>query len=88
MPLLMYISKIIKEFEKLPYEGYVQKGYKHRPIESYFYPSIQLPKCMTRLNLHVGPVRTKTTKMKKMNISEMNTKKIPNFCVYSSDDNE
>ena len=30
------ISKIIKEFEKLPYEVYVQKRSKHEPTEGYF----------------------------------------------------
>ena len=43
---------------------------------------------MMRLNYHVGSVIIKSTNVHKMNISEMNTKKIPNFCVYSSDDNE
>ena len=33
------ISKIIKEFEDLPYEGYVQKRSKHVPTDSYFYPA-------------------------------------------------
>ena len=41
---------------------------------------------MMRLNSHVGPVRTKTTKMKKMNISEINTQNIPNYHVCSLDE--
>ena len=32
------IYRIIKEFEKLPYEGYVQKSYKNESTASYFYP--------------------------------------------------
>ena len=31
------ISKIIKEFEKLPYKGYVHNRPKHEPTTSYFY---------------------------------------------------
>ena len=31
---LKYISKIIREFENLTYEGYVQKRSKHVPTES------------------------------------------------------
>ena len=31
------ISKIIKEFEKLLYEGYVQNSPKHEPTDSYFF---------------------------------------------------
>ena len=62
------ISKIIKEFEKFPYEGYVQKRSRHEPTDTYFYLSRHLSKCMMRLNLHVGPVRTQMT----------STHKIPN----------
>ena len=56
------LSKIIREFEKLPYESYERKRPKHEPTDSYFYPSRQLVKCMIRdyaFNLHVYPVRTK-----------------------------
>ena len=31
------LSKIIKEFEKLPYKSYVCKMTKHEPTASYFY---------------------------------------------------
>ena len=31
-------SKIIREFEKLPYESYEKKSPKHEPTDSYFYP--------------------------------------------------
>ena len=40
---------------------------------------------MMRLNLHIGPVKTKITSTQKMDISEMNTQQIPNFHVCSSD---
>ena len=54
-------SKIIREFEKLPYESYEKKRPKHEPNDSYFYLSIQLVKCMVRadaLNFNGYPVRT------------------------------
>ena len=34
---IKYLSKIIKEFEKLPYKGYVHNRPKHEPTTSYFY---------------------------------------------------
>ena len=55
------ISKNIKEFEKFPYNGYVQKSPKYEPTDSYFYLKIQLAKCIMRadeFNLHVAHVRT------------------------------
>ena len=42
------LSNIIKEFEKLSHKGYVRNIPKHKPIDSYFYLSIQLAKCMMR----------------------------------------
>ena len=80
--ILKNISKIIKEFEKLPYEGYVWKRSKHEPTDSYFYLYRNLSKFMMRLNSHVSPVITQMTNTEKMNISEMNTQNIPNshFC--------
>ena len=56
------ISKIIKDFEKLPFKGYVRKRLKHKPTDGFFYLKIQLTECMTRedaLNLHVDPVKQK-----------------------------
>ena len=78
------ISKIIKEFEKFPYEGYVQKRSKHEPNDSYFYLSRHLAKCTMRTNSHVGPVITQITNTQKMNISETNMQNIPNLHVYYS----
>ena len=43
---------------------------------------------MLRLNLHVGPVRTKINSTKSMNNSEMITQKTSNLHVYSLDDIE
>ena len=57
-------SKIIKEFERLPYEGYVRKRLKYKPNDSYFYLSIQLDKCTMSadaFNLHIDPVGTEMT---------------------------
>ena len=48
--------KIIKEFEKLPYESYEKKRPKNEPTDSYFYLARQLTKCMMRadsLSSHV-----------------------------------
>ena len=50
------ISRIIKEFERLPYESCVQKRSKHVTTDSYFYPAIQISKCVMILNSHVVPV--------------------------------
>ena len=50
-----YLSMIIKEFEKLPYESYEKKRPKHEPTDSYFYLERQLLKCTMRddaLNSH------------------------------------
>ena len=32
-----YPSKIIREFQKIPYESYEKKKPKHEPTDSYFY---------------------------------------------------
>ena len=56
--------KIIKKFDKLPYETYEKKSPKHEPTDSYFYLARQLVKCMMRsdaFNSHVYPVRTEIT---------------------------
>ena len=53
------LSKIIKEFEKLPNEGCVWKSPTHEPTENYFYLARHLAKCMMiadAFNLHVDPV--------------------------------
>ena len=54
---------------------------KHEPTDIYFYPSIQIAKCMMRddaLNLHGDPVRTKNTDMRQ----------IPILHVFDSDESE
>ena len=60
------ISKIIKDFEKSPYKGYVHKRPKQEPTDSYFYLARQLTNCMMRagaLNSHIAHVRTEMTGM-------------------------
>ena len=55
------LSKIIREFKKLPYEIYEKKRHKHEPTDSYFYLARQLANCMMRsdaLNLHSYPAKT------------------------------
>ena len=42
------ISNIIKEFEILPYNGYVRNRTKHEPTNSYFYLLKHVYKCMMR----------------------------------------
>ena len=68
------ISKIIKEFEKFPYKGYVQKRPKYEHTDSYFYLARKIAKCMMRsdeFNLRVGPVRTEVTGIQKIPISHV-----------------
>ena len=67
------ISKIIKEFEDIPYEGYFRTRSKHMPAESSFCLARHLAKCMMRLNMRVGPVRIQMTNTQKMNNTEMST---------------
>ena len=71
---MKYLSKIIREFETSPYENYESKRPKHEPTDSYLYLAIHLAKCMMisdALNLHIYPVRTKTTGMKDILISHV-----------------
>ena len=61
------LSKVIREFEKLPYEIYERKRPKHEPTGSYFYLSRHISKCMIRadaLNSHIYPVRMEMTATK------------------------
>ena len=56
-------SDIITEFEKLSYNGYVQKSPKHEPTYSYFYLPRHLSKCSMitdAFNLHIDSVKTET----------------------------
>ena len=76
-----YPSKIIREFEKIPYESYDRKRPKHEPTYSYFYLERQLVEFMMiyyALNLHVYPVITEMT----------STKQIPTSHIYSKDESE
>ena len=52
-------SKIIREFDRLPYKIYERRRPKHDPTDSYFYFARQLEKFMMRadaLNLENHPV--------------------------------
>ena len=73
------LSKIIREFEKLPYESCEKKSPKNKPNDSYFYLAIQLAKCTMRadaLNSDNYPVRTEPA----------GTKQIPTSHACSTDD--
>ena len=68
------LSKIITEFEKLPYEVYERNRSKHEPTDSYIYLSRHLAKCMVRadaLNSKNCPVRTEMTAMKQIPTSQI-----------------
>ena len=55
------LSKIIREFEKLPYKSYERRRPKNDPTDSSFFLARHIAKCMMRadvLNLHGYPVRT------------------------------
>ena len=68
------ILKNIKDFETLPYKGYVQKRPKHEPIDSYFYSSRHLIKCMmisNALNSHIDLVITEMTGTQQILISHV-----------------
>ena len=72
------LSEIIREFEIFPYESYERKTPKHEPIDSYFYLSRHILKCIViaySLNLYGCPVRTGITA----------TKQIPTSHVCSTD---
>ena len=50
------LSKIIREFEKLPYKSYDRRRPKNEPTDSYFYLARHFENFMMRadtLNLHV-----------------------------------
>ena len=57
-------SKIIREFDKLPYKSYKRRTPKHDPTDSYFYLAMHLANCMMGahvLNSHIYPVRIQIT---------------------------
>ena len=58
------LSKIIRGFEKLPYESYEKKRPKHEPNDIYFYLERHISKCMMRddaLNSKFYSVRMEMT---------------------------
>ena len=68
------LSKIIKEFKKLPYKSYERRRPKHNPNDSYFYLERQVKNCMMRgntLNLHVSHVITEITGKQQILISQV-----------------
>ena len=68
------LLKIIREFEKLPYESYDKKRPKHERAESYSYLARQLEKFRMRadaLNLDNYPVRTEMNSMKQIPTSQI-----------------
>ena len=65
------LSKIIREFEKLPYKRYERRSPKNDSTDSYFYLSRQLVKCMMisdALNLGSYAVRTEINGAKQIMI--------------------
>ena len=63
---MKYISKINKDFERLPYKGYVRKRMKNEPTDSYFYLISDISKFTIRsgaFNLHDDHVRIEMTGM-------------------------
>ena len=76
-----YLSKIVREFEKLTYESDDKKRPKHEPTDSYFYLARQLAKYIMRydaINSENYPIRTEMTA----------TKQILTSHVCSTDKNE
>ena len=66
------LSKIIKQFEKFTYKGYVRKRTKYETTASYNYLTRQLDKFMMRyddFNFHVEPVKKETTGTQQIPIS-------------------
>ena len=82
------ISNIINEFEKLPYDGYLQKRSKHELTDGYSYMARYLAKCMMILNWYVGPTRTQMTNTLYIIISKINTQRIPKCHIFSSGDSK
>ena len=84
------LSKIIREFEKSPYESYERKRPKYEPTESYCYLAIQLAKFMMRyyaLILHVYPARTEITATKQITTSHVfytDKSELKEFLVYTN----
>ena len=83
-------SKIIREFDKLPYKIYERRRPKHEPIDSYFYLARQLETFMMRadaLNLDNYPVMMEMTSEKHipiLNVCYMDNSKSKEFLVYKT----
>ena len=68
------LSKIIRDFERLPNKCYERRRPKHDTTDGYFYLARQIPKCIMRsdvLNLHVYPVITEMTGARHIPISHI-----------------
>ena len=55
------LSKIIREFDKFPYNNYEKRRPQNDPTDSYVYPARQIAKCIMRsdtLNYSVYPIIT------------------------------
>ena len=63
------ISKIIKEFKDVHYEGYASKCYKHITTDSYFYLAIQLPNCMMNNSRGIASYLSNDTQLLEKNTS-------------------
>ena len=81
------LSKIIRDFEKLPYKSYERRRPKNDPTDSYFYPETKLAECNMRadaLNLHVYPVRMEmagTKQIQILNVCSTDESKSEDFLV-------
>ena len=79
--------EIIREFERLPYEIYVNKRPKHEPTDSYIYLARQLEKCIMRadaLNSHIYPFRSEmiaTKYIPTLHVCSMGDSKLKEFLV-------
>ena len=64
---MKYLSKIIREFEELPYKLYERRRPKHNPTDSYFKLARHIAEYMMRadtLNLYNYPERMEMTGVK------------------------
>ena len=83
---LQDMSKSIKKFKNVPYEGSLRKRYKHMPTDSYLCLSRYLPRCMMRNPRDT--VITQKTSTKKISNSKMSMQNILNSHVCSTEDSK